>query len=57
MSGSQSPLDRDVERWRVFSGLEGEEEEEAEDEVREEDDTTQEGSGTALDTSSVATDT
>lgn len=58
-------MDRDDERWRVFSGLEGEEYEEEEEEeeevvedgVMEEEETMLEGSGTLLDTPSVASDT
>lgn len=60
LSFSQTPLDRDIERWRVFSGLEGEEEEEeeeVEDGVREEEQTMQAESGMVLEASSVATDT
>jgi len=54
-------LDKEDDRWRVFSGLEGEEDEEedeeVEDGVREEEETMPEESGTLLDTPSVATDT
>lgn len=62
MSVSRIPLDRADDRWRVFSGLEGEDEDEEEDEVvedgvREEEETMLEGSGTLLDALSVATDT
>lgn len=61
-SASQTPLARADERWRVFSGLEGEDEdeddeEEVEDGVREEEETMLDGSGTLLDAASVATDT
>lgn len=58
LSDSQISFARGDERWRVFSGLEGEEEDEEDDEV--EDDVKEEepeGSGTFLDVSSVATDT
>lgn len=68
-SVTQVPLDREGGRWRVFSGLEGdddeEEEEEEEEEVEEEVEdavtggweTMFEGPGLLLDTPSVATDT
>ena len=64
-SVSQTPLAREDDRWRVLSGLDGEEEEEEEDEeevevedgVKEEEETMVEGSGTLLDAPSVATDT
>lgn len=62
LSDSQTPFGRGDKRWRVFSGLEGEEEdedddEEVEDGVREEEETMLDGSGMLLDASSVATET
>lgn len=59
---SQTPFGRGDRRWRVFSGLEGEEEDEDDDEeledgVREEEETMLDGSGMFLDASSVATET
>lgn len=56
-------LHKEDDRWRVFSGLEGEEDdvdeddEEVEDGVSEEEDTTLEGCGALLDAPSAATDT
>lgn len=64
MSSPQALLDREDARWRVFSGLEGEEEEveeeedeEVEDGVREEEETMLDGSGMLLDEPSVAMET
>lgn len=62
---SLTPLVRGDDLWRVFSGLEGGEEDEEEDDeevevedgVRDEEETMQEGSGTLLEAPSEATDT
>ena len=59
-SVSQTSLGRQDDRWRVFSGLEDEEEdedEEVEDGVKEEEETTLDGSTASLDAQSVATET
>lgn len=59
---SRTPFGRGDKRWRVFSGLEGEEEDEDDDEeledgVREEEEPMLDGSGMLLDVSSVVTET
>lgn len=57
LSVSETSLDRRDERWRVFSGLEGEEdEEEVEDDVEEAEETTLDGPGARVGASSGGTE-